>query len=95
LETLQHTNLPGALWVNIDKKLHTQVLHVDPGCGDVRDRGTGQYKPVGTIGRDGGLAAGGEHRCAPHPLRGEWAPPHVFRRSQAGSSSTVRARMLR
>jgi hypothetical protein len=57
MEPVQNTVLPGALWVNIDKKLRTQVLHVDPGCGDVRDRGSGQYKPVGSIGRDGGWLA--------------------------------------
>jgi hypothetical protein len=43
-----------SFWLNVDDPLRTQVLHVENGCWDVQRRGTGQYKPVGRIARDGG-----------------------------------------
>jgi 5-methylcytosine-specific restriction protein A len=41
-------------WLNVDLRMRSQVVHIEGGCGDVQRKGVGEYKPVGTIGRDGG-----------------------------------------
>ncbi|MDM0046929.1 DUF3578 domain-containing protein [Variovorax dokdonensis] len=41
-------------WLNVDRPMGTQMLHVDEACSDVRNKGRGEYKPIGLFGRDGG-----------------------------------------
>jgi hypothetical protein len=44
-------------WLNVDKPLRSQILHLEDACWDVKRRGAGKYKPVGAVGRDGGWLA--------------------------------------
>ena len=41
-------------WLNVDKPIRSQVLHAEDVCWDVKRRGAGRFKPVRTLGRDGG-----------------------------------------
>jgi hypothetical protein len=48
------SNVQDQIWLNIDKKLRTQVMYFPESCPDVDRRGVGEFKPVNDAkGRDG------------------------------------------